>query len=283
MLQTAISVADCGDEKDVAGHRRRLTKEANLPFADAFEVGGQTLHVAIVLPGDRYLVRDSTRNKTRESKATHLDRMVDQFVVTGGTVKAITMPLRAMLLAVRRFQCRGYAPILEGLACRWLDVDQAGEFFLPKNAQEYAGAVKKGMGLVEVRAANRKVPRIDLTGDGNRLAMLQPCSLPGVFVQFCQAYRPATRHGADGDNVPRKVAYQVAAGNPGREGEALAGRVGRRDGATPLESVCMHAQGTNGISDRRVVHSQMCRDDDWRIVLSILSEQVSSKQPSLLC
>ena len=40
----------------------------------------------IVLPGDRYLVRDSTCNKPGESKAPHLDRMVDQLVVTGGAV-----------------------------------------------------------------------------------------------------------------------------------------------------------------------------------------------------
>lgn len=177
----------------------------------------------------------------------------------------------ATLFAARRFECRSDAPILEGFARRWLDVDKTGRLLLAEDAQEDAAAVKKGMRFVEMRTANRQVPGVDFTDDRERLAGRQRQCLPGMLVPFRQPYLFAAGFGADGHNVPGKVAYQVAAGNPRRQRKALAGRIGRRNAAAHFKGVCLNAQGRDGIVDRWGVHAWMCGEGHRRIVLSIPS------------
>ncbi len=129
MFEAAVAVADGGDEEHVARHRRRFAEEADLPFADALEVARQPAHVAIVAAGDHHLVRDAAGVEGGVAEMAHFDRVVDQLVVILGAVEAktVTFGLAAFLAGCAfRGQCGGDAPILEALALRRLDVDQAG-------------------------------------------------------------------------------------------------------------------------------------------------------------
>ena len=70
------------------------------------------------------------------------------------------------------------------------------------------------MGPVEVGAAHREVPRMNLVVQGERLLRLDRRRLPGVLVELGQRYRLAAGFGTDGDDVAGEIADQVAAGNP---------------------------------------------------------------------
>ena len=63
--------------------------------------------------------------------------------------------------------------------------------FLANDAQENAGAVEESVRFVQMRAAYRQIPGMNFANDAERLPCAQRRGLPGVFVKFAEAYRPA--------------------------------------------------------------------------------------------
>jgi hypothetical protein len=57
VLESAVAVADGGDQEDIALHRSRFAEEADLPFADALQVGGEARQIAVVAAADGDFVR----------------------------------------------------------------------------------------------------------------------------------------------------------------------------------------------------------------------------------
>ena len=158
------------------------------------------------------------------------------------------------LLLVRRGQCRGHPPAGVGFALGRLQVDEAGAFLLPEHTQENAGAVEEGVRLVEVGAAHREIPGVDLVGQGKRLLPFQRFGLPGVLVDLVECNGLAAGFGRDTDDLPGEVANQIAAGNPRRQREALAGGVGELDAARHFVEMGFRVCRAEGVADRGVFH-----------------------------
>ncbi|MCY1541916.1 hypothetical protein D9M68_776320 [compost metagenome] len=105
---------------------------------------------------------------------------------------------------------------------------QAGQVILAMHAQKDAGAVEEAVGFVQVRAAHRQVPGVDHVFHSQRAVAGR--RLPSVVVRFVDGQAAGARIGRQRFDLAREVADQVAARNPGRQGQALAAGGGRRYG-----------------------------------------------------
>ena len=251
MFESAVAFTDRRDQKQVTRHRCRLAEEVDLPFADPLQVGAQALGIAVVLAGEGDFVQYAAGGETHQGEFAHFDGVIDQFVVIFCLVKPET--LRRGILC---FECRGDAPMAERRIVRWPDIDQAGLRFLPEHAQKDAGAVKEAVCLIEMRAPYRQIPGVDFAGNGQCPAGRECFCLPGLLVEFAQVHRLAARFGANGDDVPGKIADQITAGNPGRQGKTLTFRRRCGDLATHFEAVRGRVQWTDGVADRIIFHER---------------------------
>ena len=249
MFESAVAFAKRSNEKDVARHRCRLTEKADLPFADAFEVGRQSLKVAIMATGNGYFMRHTAGREGGEREAAHFDRMVDQFVVVACLVHAKSVAFGRVLFPAHRFEGGGNLPAAIRLVVRCLDVDQAGGCFVAKRTEEDAGAVEKRMRLIKMRAAYRQIPGVNLTDDGEWCVCLEGGCAPGVLVGFAKTNGFATGFGADRNNMPCKIPNQVTAGNPRRQGELLARPVRRGNGASNFEKMRLGIGRADGVAN----------------------------------
>ena len=105
-------------------------------------------------------------------RRAHLDRVVDQRVVVGRPVQPEAVAAGRARQAARFRQAGVHRPALDA---RRRQVDQAGQLFLA--AQEHAGAVEETVGFVQVRAAHRQVPGIDLVFDAQRPSQGAACQV----------------------------------------------------------------------------------------------------------
>ncbi|CFW01053.1 Uncharacterised protein [Bordetella pertussis] len=232
MLQAAVAVArDHGHEHVAAGavQEGRLLaarlEEGDLRLADALHVGGDARQVQPRRhAGEHQFVFGAMRLETDDLRRAHLDRVVDQRVVVGRAVAAEAMAAGRARQPLRLGQAGVDLPAFD--AARRRQVENAGRVFLPVHAQENAGAVEKAVAFVQVRAAHREIPRIHRIVDLQRAAARR--HLPGVVVDLVHRHRPAA--GARGQrlDLAGEIAYQVAAGNPRGQGQALS--LGRRLG-----------------------------------------------------
>ena len=107
-------------------------------------------------------------------RRAHLDRVVDQRVVVGRPVQPEAVAAGRARQAARFRQAGVHRPALDA---RRRQVDQAGQLFLAVHAQEHAGAVEETVGFVQVRAAHRQVPCIDLVFDAQRPSQGAACQV----------------------------------------------------------------------------------------------------------
>jgi hypothetical protein len=85
--------------------------------------------------------------------------------------------------------------------------------------QEQRGAIEECPAAVEPGAPDRKVECLDRCGDGQR--PLAAANDPGTLVLLLDVLRACGVACLDGDDMPRKLPQQIAAGNPRRQRERL--------------------------------------------------------------
>ncbi|KFB70906.1 MAG: hypothetical protein AW09_003970 [Candidatus Accumulibacter phosphatis] len=233
-------------------HRCRFAEEADLPFTDALQVGGQARQVAVMAPADGDLVRNTAGRECGQRKGAHFDRVIDQFVIVGGSVEAESV-LPGSLVACRS-ERGGDTPRFEVPADRPLDIDQTRRMFVTEGAQEYAAAIEKSVCLVDMRSAYREIPGVNLADDGERHTLADRCSLPAVFVDLGERYHFASSLGTNRDDVAREVTNQVTAGNPCRQRETLPSRVGCGKRAAHFKKMRCRLARTDAVADMRRPH-----------------------------
>jgi hypothetical protein len=157
-------------------------------------------------------------------KGAHGDRVIDQFVIVGGSVEAESVSPGSLVTC--RSERGGDTPGFEVPADRPLDIDQTRQMFVTEGTQEYAAAIEEGVCLVDMRSAYREIPGVDLADDGKRHTLAERRSLPAMFVELGERDRFAGSLGTNRDDVACEVTNQVAAGDPGRQRETLPRRVG---------------------------------------------------------
>ena len=188
-------------------------------------------------------MRHAARLEVREVEAAGRHRVVDQLVVVGGRVEPEAVRRRA-----GGRERGGHAPARERGA-RWCrDVDDARHALAAGGAQEHARPVEVAAGRVEVGGAHRQVVRVDVRGHRQRACAGR--RLPFVLGGLAHGDRGAGRVGAHGDEVARELADQVAAGNPRRQHEALAGGVRGVDGDGDLVQVRVRVERDDAIAGR---------------------------------
>ena len=110
MFEAAIPFANSRYQENITLHRRRFAEKTDLPRANALEIGGQPLDVAVVASGDGNVMSDAAGHEAGEGEGAHFDRVVDQFVVTGGAIDAKPMTFGRTRFAACRFERGGYPP-----------------------------------------------------------------------------------------------------------------------------------------------------------------------------
>src|SRR5690554_4492537 len=102
-----------------------------------------------------------------------------------------------------------------GLAGRCLQQYVAGLAFLAFDRQKYAGAVEKGMSLVDVRAPHGQVPRIDdVLYDQRALARF---AAPTVVAGLGDADREFAAMRVHRFDLTGEISNKIAAWNPRRK------------------------------------------------------------------
>lgn len=102
-----------------------------------------------------------------------------------------------------------------------------GDVLLPGNRREHASAVKESVTHIEVRTTHVEVEGIDLGYQFQRA--ITGTRLPRALARLNQLDILSVRSGANGNNVPRKIANHVTPGYPGWKFERLPRSVRCRD------------------------------------------------------
>ncbi|MOA14474.1 hypothetical protein D3C78_1345770 [compost metagenome] len=158
-------------------------------------------------------------------RRAHFHGVVDQRVVVRRQVQAEPVAAGGALVAAGFRQAGVDLPAVQ--PARRRQVQQAGQVVLAMHAQEHAGAVEEAMAVVQMRAANRQVPGVDLVFDSQRPVAGR--RLPGVVVDFVDIHAPRAGMRRQGFDLAREIADEIAAGNPRRQRQALAFGRGRVD------------------------------------------------------
>ncbi|MNQ77235.1 hypothetical protein D3C85_920950 [compost metagenome] len=226
MLQPAVTVARHHRHEDVAvgtvQERRALRarfEERDLCLADLLHVVGDARQIQIRRDaGEHQFVLGPMGDETRHLRRAHLDGMVDQRVVVRRQVQAEAVAAGRAFVAVGFRKAGVDLPALD--AARRRQVHQAGQVVLAMHAQENAGAIEEAVSFVQMRAAHRQVPGIDHVLHPQRTVTGR--GLPGVVVDFVDIHPPRAGMRGHRFDLARKIADQIAARNPGRQGQALA-------------------------------------------------------------
>ena len=244
MLEPAVAFAERSHQEHVSIHRCGLAEQADVPFAQRLEIAAQALEVGIVSAVDGDVVRHSARSEGCQRQLAHLDRMVDQLVVVRRTIRA-----EAVHRCAGPRHRGGDPPVAIARAGRAQDVDAAGALLPSQRTQEYAWTIEEGMTGVQMRTAHRQVEgiHVDRHHDGPGVG----CHDPGVLVDLGYRQRLAPAARADRHHVPGEVADQIAAGDPGRQREALSIRVGIGDGAGDFEEMGLRTLRKDTVVDGR--------------------------------
>ena len=243
VLEATVAVSDHRDLEQVAAERRRRAEQVDLGDTGARKIAGEPIEVATMATGERDVVAHAVRVERHQVEGATFDRMVDQFVVVGGAIAA-----EAMLGRTRALERRGNPPGFECLARRRLDIDRAAFMLAPRHRQEHGTAVEVGMRGVEVRRAHRQVPCVDLAGHRQRTDAGR--AAPTVLVDLGHRHRQAlTVACTDSQHLASELAHEVAARDPDRQPERLAGwlRIGHPHGH--LEAVCLRRSRHDQVVD----------------------------------
>jgi hypothetical protein len=243
MLKATVAIADHHDLEQVALERWRRAEEIDLRGAGTGEIAREPFQIAAMAAGDRDVVAHAVRLERDQVEAAAFDRVVDQLVVVSGAVAA-----EAVFLGAGARQGRRDAPGPVRLAGRRLDVDRARLVLPALDREEHGRAVEVGMRGVEVGGAHGEVPCVDLAGDRQR--PLAGCALPAVLVHLRHGHRfplPVARD--DGHHMAGELAHQVAARDPDRQPQPLAGRVGVGHPQGDLEAVRFRRNGNDQVVD----------------------------------
>jgi hypothetical protein len=216
-----------------------------LPGADGGKVLPQALTVQGGSAGQHEMVRLACDHEIEALELPEEEGLVDQLGVIGGAITAESPGRRAIGRQGRR-----HLPAGARRAGRRLDVEPAGPVCGAFHPQEEAGAVAQGVIAVEVGGAHRQLAGIDVVDQRHR--RIDRRQLPGRFVDFRKPDRPAVvGFSAQGDDVPGEIAHQIAAGNPGRQGDALAGARRRVDAAAHRKAMRIRRRRAERVVDRR--------------------------------
>ncbi len=261
MLQAAVAIGrDHGHEHVAAvaveeGRGLGLGfEQADLRFTDLLQVAAHALQIELRhIAREHHVVLGATGAEAAHGEVAHLDGVIDQLVVVCHLVAAEAVAL-GTTAAWRLAHGRGDTPAGIGLAVGCMDVDRARLVFLPFGAEEDRAAVEEAVRGVQVRGAHGQVPGVDLIAERKR--PVHRCRLPALLVQLGQCHRLAAGIRADAHDIACEVADHVAAGNPRRQVEQLAGGMGGvyRDGDG--EQVRFRLKRGNGVMDR--LHERDC-------------------------
>ncbi len=245
VLEAAIAFADCRDLEEVSVERctasRRAAEEIDVPLADACKVAREALEIGARAAGERDFVAHAAGREHGQREVAHLDRVVDERVVALGAIAA-----EAVRGGAVGFERGRDAPGRVRFRRRRDDVERAGSRFTPLGAQEHARTVEVGARRIEVGGAHGQVERIDPRDDGQRGARRR--RPPDVLRLLAQRDGPAARLRAHVDELTGEFAYQIAAGNPGRQAEALPARLRGVDRAAYFEEVRVRVERRNAVA-----------------------------------
>jgi hypothetical protein len=195
---------------------------------------------------DGNIVRCTSGAKRGKCEVGDLDRVIDQLVVVRSSV-VTEAPRRGARVAQRR----RHAPSGTDLPGRGRDLPLAWRVAAAFGTQEHARSIEVGTRRVEIRGANRQIERVDARNDGEYTRARRRA--PKILGFLRDGNRHAVAFGADGYEVPREFADQVAPGNPGRELEALSRDVRIDDGAAHLEQMRMRVDRRDAVIARETI------------------------------
>jgi len=208
MLESAVTVADRHGHEDITIERRRLAKEADLVFADFFEIALEALEVSRVTARDHDLVRHAAGFETHFGEIADFDRVVDQLVVIGCFIHA-----KAAFIHLVRLHARRELPVFGEI--RLDDFDASKLVFLPGHRQKHRWAIEKSAGLIKVSAAHRQIESVDLVM--HRHSAIYRRNLPAMFVEFGDGdFAALSVFGADAHDMAGEFTDQITAGYPHR-------------------------------------------------------------------
>ena len=160
-------------------------------------------------------MRYAAGSKAQAREGPHFNRMVDQFIIVARSVSAKSSVCRS-----RPRQTGCHLPGAVARRRRRINLHRTVSILLPQYSQKHTGAVEKTVGGIQMRAAHRKIPCVDLVVDNQRT--VRGRRLPGVLVQLRKAKCTAAGLRANRHDMPCEFANHVAAGNPRRQRKALA-------------------------------------------------------------
>jgi hypothetical protein len=149
------------------------------------------------------------------------------------------------------------------------------------DAQAQRGAVEKAPRRIEKRRAHRRVERVDAVADDERAAF-GAVGLPARLVELLKRHRRPTLLGGEAREMASELADQIAARNPDRQAEALAG-CGVVDDELDRERVAMGRGDVDGVADHRAIVAAGTRRRSqarWRPCRTALHSVVSHDRHS---
>ena len=162
----------------------------------------------------------------------HLDGAIGQFVVIGRHI-----PAKSARIDPDRFKTCGQFPMLG----RWFNGNVLRLAGLPQYHEAQAGRVEEAPVGIEPGGSHRGIVRLHLIGNVQGLAR-RAINLPAVLVDLLHGTGLSALPCLQRQQFPRKLADQIAARNPCRQGKLLAFcRAG--DAQRDLKQMGMHIRG----------------------------------------
>ena len=257
VLEPAVTVGNQSHEQ-IPVHRRRLTEQLDVVLADRLQVAAQPRHVGPVAAAEHHVVGHAASFKTGMVEMPHLHRMIDQRVVVVGAEAA-----EPQLRTADPVEPGGQFPGGVGGAVRGVDVHLAGLVLEPHGGEKQTAAVEITVGGVQMGAAHREIPGVDLIAHGHRPGGRR--HLPGLLVELGHVQGRVVRRRLQGHDMTGEIPDHVAAGDPGGQRQPLPFRRRPVDGESDLEQMRLRAQRTDLIMNHTLsCGPEYAADDDTR-------------------
>ena len=149
MFEPTVAFADGHGQKPVLVHRGRFAKKPDVLFADPSQIFRKLCRVGFVATADRDMMRHVTGIESDVREIGNLEGMVDQFIVTGGTVAAKTGPID---IHGRHRRCD--AKVVQAFVLWSLDQNFRLFVFEAVYFQKHTGPVEERTGRIEIGATH---------------------------------------------------------------------------------------------------------------------------------